>query len=154
LLTRAILIPALAKVRLLIIRLPTLSNVGESGTATHNSSDGAFELETMTCPIAEGKGGGAPSFDWLQRTAFALSLYVLAIAPEPNVKPMNGSDPKAVAFKAVRASPFVFEVLGIAFVRSQKAPDVEDGPLLNPSPRMFMCCDANVRSVYCNMTSG
>jgi hypothetical protein len=109
----------------------------------------------MTCPIAEaGGGGGAPSFDWLQRTAFALSLYVLAIAPELNVKPMNGSDPKAMAFKAVRASPFVFEVLGIAFVRSQKAPDVEDGPLLNPSPRLFMCCDADIRSVYCNICMG
>ena len=59
-LTSEILIPVSAKARPLRIRLPTFSNAGESGTATHSSSDCPLEPDTMTCPMAEAKIAAAP----------------------------------------------------------------------------------------------
>jgi hypothetical protein len=103
-------------------------------------------------PDCGGKAGGrAPSFDWLQRTTFALSLYVFAVTPGLNIETADGFDRKSLAFTTVGTSPFVFEVLGMAFVRTQEGPDVEDGPVLNPSPRLAVCCDAAVCPVNRNI---
>jgi hypothetical protein len=90
----------------------------------------------------------------LERTTLALSLYVLAITPGLNIETTNRFNRKALAVTAIGASPFVFEGLGMALVRSKKALDVEDYSLFNPSTRLSVRRDADVRSINRDISMG